>query len=226
MKKSKFIFIFLTQLIFAQIGINNINPHPSAAIDIQSTSGKPGGFLPPRISMLSQTDAVTIPSPAEGLFIYNLNSNALNLPEGIVINVGTSVAPFWMPIVSDNSVAIGKKVYFGATVPSQILNIGGFEFRYRIEGVNTILDCRLALIPPSSVTLSGNRLGWVGVGTGFISFNKTWTPANWNTWQQIDFMTNGASHLFYMRNSVSDSFYKLSSFVTQNSFNSLIVEIY
>lgn len=212
--------------LFSQVGIGTNTPDPSAVIEIQSAPGKTGGFLPPRVNLQSATDGVTIPAPATGLMVYNTNTGTPGLLEGITLNMGTPASPMWMSLVPDEGVTIGKSVYFGTTDPSQTLTIGGFEFRYRIEGINTILDCRLSQAPPSSITLSGNRLGWVGNLPGITSFNKTWTSTDWDTWQQIDFMSNGASHVFYMRNSVSDRFYKISSFVSQNQFNSLIVEIY
>lgn len=212
--------------LFGQIGINTMSPDPSAALDIRTVSGTAGGFLPPRINLQSATDGTTIPNPATGLIVYNTNAGTSGLLEGLTLNMGTATSPIWMSLVPDAGVTIGKSVYFGTTDPAQTLTIGGFEFRYRIEGVYTILDCRLSQAPPSSVALSGNRLGWVGSIPGLTNFNKIWTSADWDTWQQIDFMSNGASHVFYMRNSVSDRFYKVSSFVSQNQFNSLIVEIY
>jgi hypothetical protein len=217
--------VFSGPYFFGQIGINTTIPDPSAAIDMSQPAGKTGGFLPPRVSLQSSTDAVTIPSPANGLLVYNTNSTS-GMLEGVTLNMGTPTSPIWMSLVPDEGVTIGKNVYFGTTDPTKTLSIGGFEFRYRIEGTNTILDCRLSQSPPFPITLSGNRLGWVGNAPGLTAFNKTWTPANWDTWQQIDFMDNGASHVFYMRNSVSNRFYKVTSFVSQNQFNSLIVEIY
>jgi hypothetical protein len=221
-----FLSVITAPFLFGQIGINTTTPDPSAALDISQATGKTGGFLPPRVSLQSSTDAVTIPNPANGLLVYNTNAGTSGLLEGVTLNMGTPASPIWMSLVPDEGVTIGKNVYFGATDPGQTLSIGGFEFRYRIEGDWTMLDCRLSKAPPSSVTLSGNRLGWVGTIPGLTVFNKTWIPTDWATWQQLDFMANGASHVFYMRNSVSDRFYKVSSFVSQNQFNSLIVEIY
>lgn len=229
--KINFVYALLNVIVgpflFGQIGINTSTPDPSAALDIGQATGKTGGFLPPRVSLQSSTDAVTIPNPANGLLVYNTNVTS-GMLEGVTLNMGTNTSPIWMSLIPDEGVTIGKSVYFGTTDPTKTLTIGGFEFRYRVDTNNgyTLLDCRLSQVPPTSIALSGNRLGWVGNLPGLTVFNKTWTPANWDTWQQIDFMDNGASHVFYMRNSVSDRFYKVSSFVSQNQFNSLIVEIY
>jgi hypothetical protein len=60
------------------IAINDAgaNPHPSAILDVTSTSK---GFLTPRMTSM-QRDAIT--SPATGLLIYNTSSNCLNFYNG------------------------------------------------------------------------------------------------------------------------------------------------
>jgi len=57
------LFLIITN-ITAQVGINNSNPHESAALDITSTTG---GLLVPRMTE-TQRDAIT--SAATGLMIY------------------------------------------------------------------------------------------------------------------------------------------------------------
>ena len=58
----------------AQTGIGTTTPHASAKLDVSATNK---GFLPPRVTLTSNTDATTIPSPAEGLLVYNLGSSGL-----------------------------------------------------------------------------------------------------------------------------------------------------
>jgi hypothetical protein len=65
--------VFLSSDISAQnMGINltGAAPDASAMLDIVSTNK---GLLIPRISLLSTTDVVTIPSPATSLLVYNTN---------------------------------------------------------------------------------------------------------------------------------------------------------
>lgn len=69
------LFIHLTQ---AQTGIGTTTPNASAKLDVYATNK---GFLPPRVTLTSVTDASTIPSPATGLLVYNTGSNA-NLAAG------------------------------------------------------------------------------------------------------------------------------------------------
>ncbi len=70
-----FIFISFT-IINAQVGIGTTNPDSSSILHIESTTQ---GFLPPRLTGL-QRDAIV--SPAEGLFIYNLDSNCFQYYNG------------------------------------------------------------------------------------------------------------------------------------------------
>ena len=63
------LFLIITN-ITAQVGINNSNPHESAALDITSTTG---GLLVPRMTE-TQRDAIT--SAATGLMIYQTDGTA------------------------------------------------------------------------------------------------------------------------------------------------------
>jgi hypothetical protein len=74
----RFIFFvilsFMLIPVFAQTGIGTTTPHASAKLDVTATNK---GFLPPRVTLTSNNDATTIPSPAEGLLVYNLGSSGL-----------------------------------------------------------------------------------------------------------------------------------------------------
>ena len=67
-------FIAFSINLNAQTGIGTTTPHVSAKLDVSATNK---GFLPPRVTLTSRTDATTIPSPAEGLLVYNLGSVGL-----------------------------------------------------------------------------------------------------------------------------------------------------
>ncbi len=71
-------FFILVIIVFgkinAQTGIGTTTPHASAKLDVTATNK---GFLPPRVTLTSATDAATIASPAEGLLVYNLGSVGL-----------------------------------------------------------------------------------------------------------------------------------------------------
>ncbi|WP_157488088.1 C1q-like domain-containing protein [Dyadobacter crusticola] len=72
------------------VGINTTTPHPSAALDIQSTNQ---GILIPQVTLQSLGDNTTVPSPATGLLVYNKN-NILSGP-GFYQNIGTTASPYW-----------------------------------------------------------------------------------------------------------------------------------
>ena len=56
--------VLLTASTYAQVGINNEFPHPSATLDITSTTG---GLLLPRMTA-AQREAIT--TPIQGLIIF------------------------------------------------------------------------------------------------------------------------------------------------------------
>jgi hypothetical protein len=75
MKKYLFILsVIVSSQLFGQTGIGTTTPNASAKLDVYATNK---GFLPPRVTLTSATDATTIPSPAEGLLVYNLGSVGL-----------------------------------------------------------------------------------------------------------------------------------------------------
>lgn len=75
MKKGIVIIAF--SLVFlsgkAQTGIGTTTPDASAKLDVSATNK---GFLPPRVTLTSSSDATTIPTPATGLLVYNTGNNA------------------------------------------------------------------------------------------------------------------------------------------------------
>ena len=75
MKKSLLAILSFTVILsnaYSQnVGIGTSVPDPSAKLDVRSTNS---GVLIPRISLVSSTDIVTIPSPASSLLVYNTNT--------------------------------------------------------------------------------------------------------------------------------------------------------
>ncbi|SIR01321.1 beta strand repeat-containing protein [Chryseobacterium sp. RU33C] len=74
------------------IGVNTPTPHASAILDL---NGINRGFLLPKVLLTSTTDAATVPTPANGLLVYNNNSSMAPYGMGIYYNSGTSAAPRW-----------------------------------------------------------------------------------------------------------------------------------
>ena len=73
-KQILIIAILILGQMQAQTGIGTTTPNASAKLDVYATNK---GFLPPRVTLTSATDATTIAAPAEGLLVYNLGSSGL-----------------------------------------------------------------------------------------------------------------------------------------------------
>lgn len=78
-----FIYLVLLTLcaktaINAQIGIGTTSPHPSSALEIESSSS---GLLPPRMDT-NDRDAINDGDYAEGLIIYNTDVNCIQFWNG------------------------------------------------------------------------------------------------------------------------------------------------
>jgi hypothetical protein len=74
MSRVVLLFLLISTGIYAQTGIGTNTPNASAKLDVYATNK---GFLPPRVTLTSATDATTIASPAEGLLVYNLGSSGI-----------------------------------------------------------------------------------------------------------------------------------------------------
>ncbi len=97
MKTYKLLFlaiaIFASCTITAQVAVttDGSSPDGSAMLDVKSTDK---GFLPPRLSI---SEMLSIPSPAEGLVVYNTTSKTLNVFDGT----------FWRDMTGNVQPAIG-----------------------------------------------------------------------------------------------------------------------
>ncbi|HOV84070.1 MAG TPA: tail fiber domain-containing protein [Paludibacteraceae bacterium] len=74
------------------INTTGAEAHSSAGLDIDFSNK---GLLIPRVALTSTTDAITIPSPATGLMVYNTGTGGLSLA-GYYYNAGTSSSPNWV----------------------------------------------------------------------------------------------------------------------------------
>ena len=127
-----FLFCFFAE---AQTGIGTTTPNASAKLDVYSTNK---GFLPPRVTLTSTTDASTIASPAEGLLVYNLGSSGLqagyyywNNASWATIATASSAGN---GVTSMDMVKLYGKAYSAATADSTIANATGYKFLVPVSG--------------------------------------------------------------------------------------------
>lgn len=145
-KSFTIILLLLATYTFAQTGIGTSTPHASAKLHV-SASDK--GFLPPRVTLTAATDTATIPSPAEGLLVYNLGS--VGLQAGYYYWNGANWATIATGTTAGNAVVAGDlvKLYqetysttagkassstgYSFTVPAS----GRYEFNFNCTGWNS-----------------------------------------------------------------------------------------
>lgn len=110
------LIILFSSTLSSQVGINTDNSAPdnSAMLDVKSTSK---GFLPPRMTTAQRNSIAT---PAEGLVIYNVSEDALNVYNGIEWLSMPPPRPFACGltitidhVVSGNVAPVNKTVAYG-----------------------------------------------------------------------------------------------------------------
>ena len=117
----------------AQTGIGTTTPSPSAKLEVYATNK---GFLPPRLTLTSATDATTIASPAEGLLVYNLGS--IGLQAGYYFWNGANWATIATGSIAGNAVSatdlvkLYSEVYSSAS--GKISNASGYSFTVPVSG--------------------------------------------------------------------------------------------
>ena len=127
------VMLFSCSFLNAQTGIGTTTPNASAKLDVYSTNK---GFLPPRVTLTSATDATTIASPAEGLLVYNLGSVGLqagyyywNNANWATIATATSSGS---GVTASNMVNLYAKAY--STAVGDIANASGYTFTVPVSG--------------------------------------------------------------------------------------------
>lgn len=79
------------------------SPDVSAMLDIVHSSK---GLLIPRVALVSTTDAVTVPTPATSLLVYNTNASLTGTNAagtGYYYNSGTSGSPVWIKLAEQGN---------------------------------------------------------------------------------------------------------------------------
>lgn len=159
--------------LHAQVTIGSDDPpHASAVLELKATDK---GFLGPRVSLLSQTDQVTIPSPAVGLLVYNLGTPGLTYV-GYVYWTGsewralnsTSISEGTIGSITCNGVSSVPSIYQTGTAYTGTMMVpytGGNGGVYEAQTIGPI-NGLTATLP------TGN----FNVGSGTLAYTVTGTP--------------------------------------------------
>jgi len=178
--KNLFFLIFLLSAMktMAQTGIGTSSPDASAKLEVNSSNK---GFLPPRVTLTSQTDNSTIANPATGLLVYNTGNNP-NLVAGyyywngsnwatIATATGSGVYSSYMrgsrTAAQTTGLTSGSPVVF-----TQVDNVAGQDISLNTSTGQITLAAgrtyRLIAQTPNFQTASGEtrlQLGWYNEST-------------------------------------------------------------
>jgi hypothetical protein len=105
------------QVISQKIGNNPTNISPNAVLEMESTTK---GVLFPRVTLSSLTDLITIPSPTDGLTVFNI-ATAGTAPNNVSFGYyyWSSTASKWVKIaVETPQIEFAKTVYVNTASPS------------------------------------------------------------------------------------------------------------
>ncbi|MBF0577152.1 hypothetical protein [Dysgonomonas sp. GY617] len=136
------------------VGIETSSPHSSASLDLNATNK---GFLMPRVALNSIDDAITIPSPATGLQVFNTALSSGLTQNAIYYNSGTELAPIWtllQPYTATEGVSVKKILY---TTPLGVApDLGHYveigPYRFSMDASGPQIGMRVPLATSTSLT--------------------------------------------------------------------------
>ena len=174
----KIVFIILSIGVFAnasaQTGIGTTTPDASAKLDVSSTNK---GFLPPRVTLTSTTDIITIPNPATALLVYNTGSN-VNLSAGYYYWKGTN----WERISSNGTILASNAVIVSATGTAPTSGTRTIDKTFAVDnGATKTITLQLGF--EAGGAGSGDYLISLPAGITFntnAGYNPTYTGISWS----------------------------------------------
>lgn len=139
------------------INSNGALPNPCALLDINAAPGNNKGLLVPRISLLSTTDVVTIPSPATSLLVYNTNASMIGGALGFWYWDGTA----WVAMGSGSSSSASGWLTTGnngITAANFLGPINNAVLKFRTNNIQS------GIIDPAGPTYLGFEAGLSSTG--------------------------------------------------------------
>ena len=212
----------------SQVGIGTVNPDPSAALHLESTNK---GVLFPRVSLLSSTDAVTIPQPANGLFVYHPSATTVN-GAGLYVNMGEKTSPQWSRFdyfANSPDLKVNNLIYTGLTTNTdKVLVTEYYEWRMvKATATTYSVQARLRNAPAANVTIKGSVKLWTFNNSASNTVNTSWTTTDWGSWKNVyTYNNNWDAMMFINASNDPTKMYKLSGHVELDIYNLLVMEIF
>lgn len=235
------VIILFVSTTNAQTGIGTSTPHASAKLDVTATNK---GFLPPRVTLTNKTDTTTIPSPAEGLLVYNVGS--VGLQAGYYYWNGANWATIATASSPDQTVdyvsvmltthqsnnAIGQNVKF-QTILSGNIPYNAITGNFTLTAGKTYRLSALASLDGASSAGSGLDLIWRtadGVNIGpLASLINASSNSNFSGQGVVDFIytpynnTTVSLYVSYVSNSnITLRAYSTNAIITQIGSSAII----
>lgn len=167
-----FLFLFtLSTQLHAQTGIGTSIPNASAKLEVYSSNK---GFLPPRVSLTSTTDASTILSPATGLLVYCKGD--AGLAAGYYYWNGNA----WATIATNGGSGTFASSYLrGSKTATQSMNVNDAVIFSNVDntaGQDIVLNTstgKITLVAGNTYKLIGSVPGFIGARPSYSWYNET-----------------------------------------------------
>src|SRR5580693_8433033 len=112
---------FAVQAQYISINTSGTAGSPKAILDLSNNPNL--GFLLPNVSLTSPTSSSPITSPADGLLVYNTNSNLAQMPFGVGLYFWSASGNQWYYLNNSGTPPTGV-TSVGLTLPS-MFNVSG-----------------------------------------------------------------------------------------------------
>ena len=180
--------IFASTFAFSQVGIGTTSPHSSSILDLTATNK---AMLLPRVA-----NTAAIPSPANGMMIYDISSNCIKSYENGAWTSCLSNAPATAPVVVDcNTNAFTGNYYkgsamtasnkFSVTITNNSFTAATIAFQTSDLVLSGVTGISVASVSISSVTLNAGQSQLVeyilsGTSSASGTLTGTWTKLTLN----------------------------------------------
>lgn len=200
------LLISLQKIVVSQnVGIGTTTPNASAQLDVTSTTK---GMLIPR---MTDAEKIAIPSPAQGLLIFNTNSNSfqyyngvswVNISHsGIISGTANKVAKFNSPwgltantLITDNGTGVAINTNNALPNSSALLDMASNNKGLLVPRMTTAERTAIAA-PANGLLVFDNTTNsfWFYNGTAWTALNTGGGSSKWNANGNDIYNNNGGN---------------------------------